>query len=171
MSKRAGPYVTVRELLDAVGSDAARFFLIQRSADVTMNFALDLARKQADENPVYYVQYQHARVASILRNAGDVDWSGGDVRLLNTEPELALIRKMVQFPELVETATLSLAPHHLPYYAQELATVFSTGFYPHCRVISDDPDLTRARLKLVAACRTVLANGLRLIGVSAPDRM
>jgi arginyl-tRNA synthetase len=170
MSKRAGTYVTVRELLDAVGPDAARFFLVARSADVAMNFDLDLARQQSDENPVYYVQYAHARIASILRRAGDVDYAGGDLRLLRAEPELALIRKMLQFPELVETATLSLAPHHLPYYAQELASVFS-GFYRDCRVVSDDAELTRARLKLVAACKLVLANTLRLIGVSAPERM
>ena len=170
MSKRAGTYVTVRELLDEVGSDAARFFLISRSSDVTMNFDLDLARKQSEENPVYYVQYAHARISSILRKAGDVDYSEGDVRLLRTEAELRLIRKMLELPELVETAALNLAPHHLPFYAQELATVFH-AFYRDCRVVSDDADLTRARLKLVAACRTTVANCLRLIGVSAPDRM
>ncbi len=170
MSKRAGTYVTVRELLDEVGADAARFFLIARSSDVTMNFDLDLARQQSEENPVYYVQYAHARISSILRHAGNADWSSGDVRLLATEPELGLIRSMLQFPELVETATLNLAPHHLPFYAQELASVFH-AFYRDCRVVSDDPGLTRARLKLVSACRIVLANCLRLMGVSAPDRM
>src|SRR3712207_2672038 len=112
MSKRAGTFVTVRDLLDDVGADPARFFLISRSSDVTINFDLDLARQQSDENPVYYVQYAHARISSILRRAGDVDNSGGDVTLLRTEPELGLIRKMLQFPELVETATLNLAPHH-----------------------------------------------------------
>ena len=170
MSKRAGTFVTVRDLLDEVGADPARFFLISRSADVTINFDLDLARQQSDENPVYYVQYAHARISSILRRAGDVDYSGGDIALLRTEPELGLIRKMLQFPELVEAATLNLAPHHLPFYAQDLATVFH-AFYRDCRVVSDDPDLTRARLKLVAACRLVLANCLGLMGVSAPDRM
>ena len=170
MSKRAGTYVTVRELLDEVGADAARFFLIARSSDVTMNFDLDLARQQSEENPVYYVQYAHARISSILRHAGNADWSSGDVRLLATEPELGLIRSMLQFPELVETATLNLAPHHLPFFAQELASVFH-AFYRDCRVVSDDPGLTRARLKLVSACRIVLANCLRLMGVSAPDRM
>jgi arginyl-tRNA synthetase len=170
MSKRAGTFVTVRDLLDEVGADAARFFLISRSSDVVINFDLDLARQQSDENPVYYVQYAHARISSILRRAGEVDYSGGDVRLLQTEPELRLIRKMLQLPELVETATLNVAPHHLPFYAQELASVFH-AFYRDCRVVSDDADLTRARLKLVAACRAVLANTLRLIGVSAPERM
>jgi arginyl-tRNA synthetase len=170
MSKRAGTFVTVRDLLDEVGSDAARFFLVARSSDVMMNFDLDLARQQSDENPVYYVQYAHARIASILRRAGEVDYSDGDVRLLRTETELGLIRKMLQLPELVETATQNLAPHHLPFYAQDLAGVFH-AFYRDCRVVSDDVELTKARLKLVAACQTVLANTLRLIGVSAPERM
>ncbi len=170
MSKRAGTYVTVRELLDEVGADAARFFLISRSSDVMMNFDLNLAKEQNDENPVYYVQYAHARIASILRRAGDAHHSVGDPRVLRTEPELTLIRKMLQFPEVVETAAANLAPHHLPFYAQELATVFS-AFYRDCRVVSDDADLTRARLKLVSACQVTLANCLRLIGVSAPERM
>ncbi|MBA2450770.1 MAG: arginine--tRNA ligase, partial [Chloroflexi bacterium] len=170
MSKRAGTFVTVRDLLDEVGADAARFFLIARSADVMMNFDLDLARQQSDENPVYYVQYAHARIASIVRRAGDVDHADGDVRLLQSDSELGLIRKMLQLPELVETATLSLAPHLLPFYAQELATVFHR-FYRDCRVVSDDAELTRARLKLVRACQIVLANSLELIGVSAPERM
>jgi len=170
MSKRAGTFVTVRDLLDEVGADAARFFLIARSADVMMNFDLDLARQQSDENPVYYVQYAHARIASIVRRAGDLDHADGDVRLLRTESELGLIRKMLQLPELVETATLNLAPHLLPFYAQELATVFHR-FYRDCRVVSEDAELTRARLKLVRACQIVLANSLELIGVSAPERM
>jgi arginyl-tRNA synthetase len=170
MSKRAGTYVTVRDLLDEVGPDAARFLLLTRSADVTMNFDMDLARQQSDENPVYYVQYAHARICSILRRAEGVDDASGDVRLLKTESELGLIRKMTQLPELVETATLALTPHHLTFYAQELATVFH-AFYRDCRVVSEDAELTRARLKLVAACRHVLANTLRLLGVSAPERM
>ncbi|MCC6177142.1 MAG: arginine--tRNA ligase [Chloroflexi bacterium] len=177
MSKRAGTYVTVRELLDEVGADAARFFLIQRSSDVTMNFDLDLAKKSTDENPVFYVQYAHARTASIFREAeerlGGVDVSGGDVRLLATESELGLIRKLLLFPEVVESATLALAPHQLPFYLQDLATAFSS-FYRDCPVLPPrNPELalTKARLKLVAATRQVLASGLGLIGVSAPERM
>ena len=105
-----------------------------------------------------------------LVKTGDVDHADGDVRLLRTESELGLIRKMLQLPELVETATLNLAPHLLPFYAQELATVFHR-FYRDCRVVSEDAELTRARLKLVRACQIVLANSLELIGVSAPERM
>jgi arginyl-tRNA synthetase len=182
MSKRAGTYVTVRELLDEVGADAARFFLIQRSSDVTMNFDLDLARQTSDENPVYYVQYAHARTASIFREAegklGDQDVAsklndGGDVHLLTLPSELTLIRKLLLFPEIVESATLTLAPHQLPFYLQELASAFS-AFYRDCPVLPPrNPDLalTLARLKLVAATRQVLAIGLDLIGVSAPERM
>jgi arginyl-tRNA synthetase len=177
MSKRAGDYVTVRELLDEVGSDAARFFLIQRSSDVTMNFDMDLARQTSDENPVYYVQYAHARTASIFREAavklGTVVYEDGDVHLLASDSELGLIRKLLLFPEIVESATTSLAAHQVPFYLLELATAFS-AFYRDCPVLpprNPDLTLTNARLKLVAATRQVLASGLELIGVSAPDRM
>jgi arginyl-tRNA synthetase len=178
MSKRAGTYVTVRELIDEVGVDAARFFLIQRSADVMMNFDLNLARQTSDENPVYYVQYAHARTASIFREAetklgGKVEYADGDVHLLTTESELNLIRKLLLFPEIVESATLTLAAHQLPFYLLELATAFS-AFYRDCPVLPPrNPvlTLTNARLKLVAATMQVLGSGLDLIGVSAPERM
>ncbi|MGE3912830.1 MAG: arginine--tRNA ligase [Chloroflexota bacterium] len=177
MSKRAGDYVTVRELLDEVGTDAARFFLIQRSADVTMNFDMNLARQTTDENPVYYVQYAHARTASIFREAatraGSADYADGDVHLLTSDSELGLIRKLLMFPEIVESAAETLAAHQVPFYLLELATAFS-AFYRDCPVLpprNSDPALVKARLKLVAATRQVLASGLGLIGVSAPDRM
>jgi arginyl-tRNA synthetase len=177
MSKRAGTYVTVRELLEEVGTDAARFFLIQRSSDVTMNFDMNLARQASDENPVFYVQYSHARTASIFREAttklGTVDYAEGDVRLLTSESELGLIRKLLLFPEIVESATQNLAAHQIPFYLLELATAFS-AFYRDCPVLpprNPELTLTNARLKLVAATKQVLASGLALIGVSAPERM
>jgi arginyl-tRNA synthetase len=170
MGKRTGTYVTLREALDDVGSDALRFFLVSRSADAMMDLDMDLAKKEASENPVYYVQYAHARIASILRRAGQIDYLDGDARLLDQAAELALIRKMLLLPELVQTAVLQLAPHQLPFYAQELARTFHT-FYDECRVVSDDKALTKARLKLVAACKQVLENTLTLIGVSAPEKM
>ncbi|MBI4491589.1 MAG: arginine--tRNA ligase [Chloroflexi bacterium] len=170
MGKRTGTYVTLREVLDEVGPDPIRYFLVARSPEATMDFDLDLAKKQSDENPVFYVQYAHARTASILRYAGELDYRVGDVALLQAEPELALIRKMVQLPELVEIAAQGLAPHHLPFYAQDIARVFHS-FYTQCRVVSEDVALSRARLKLVAACKLVLANTLHLIGVSAPEEM
>jgi len=170
MGKRTGMFVTLREVIDEVGPDAIRFFLLARSADAMMEFDLDLAKRASAENPVYYVQYAHARIASILRRAQGIDFRDGDVRLLAHPSELALIRKMLQLPEVVASAAEALAPHTLPFYAQELATVFH-AFYRDCRVVSDDLPLTKARLKLVAACKLALANTLTLMGVSAPEEM
>ncbi len=170
MGKRTGTFVTLREVLDEVGPDAVRFFLVGRSADAMMDFDLDLAKAQSDVNPVYYVQYAHARIASIMRRAADVDFVDGDVRRLEHPAELALIRKMLAFPEIVADAASSMAPHSLPHYAQELATSFH-AFYDECRVIGEDEALMKARLKLVGACKVMLATTLDLIGVSAPDEM
>ncbi len=175
LSKRTGDIITLREVLDEVGADAVRFFLLARSIDAQMDFDLDVAREQSDENPVWYVQYAHARIASILRHAQEqgVDSSGGDVSLLTSEPEVALIRRMLLLPEIVEQAAEHLAPHHLTYYAQELASAFHS-FYKECRVVSSDPadaEMTRARLKLVQAAKIVLARTLNLMGVNAPERM
>lgn len=171
-SKRTGEMITLRELIDEVGADVCRFFYLSRSADSQMDFDLELAKQQSVDNPVYYVQYAHARIASILRLAKErqIDYSRGDVSLLTTEPELTLIRKMLLLPELIETMARNLEPHHLPYYAQELATVFHS-FYKQCRVISQDEALTWARLKLVEAARIVLARTLHLMGMTAPERM
>ena len=177
MGKRAGSFVTVGEVLDEVGADAMRWFLISRSADAMMEFDLDLAKKQSSENPVYYVQYGHARLASVLRNApGDTDWRQGDVSLLRHPTELALIRRMLQFPEIVELAARQLAPHHVPHYAYELARATQTWYEAGnddaaLRVLGGEPGLQAARLKLAEAARQVLANALDLIGVAAPDTM
>jgi len=170
MSKRAGNIVTLKEVLDEVGPDACRYFFVSRSADSHLDFDVDLARRQSDENPVYYVQYAHARIAGVLRYAGDVDFRSGDVELLRHPAELALIRKMVELPELGEVAATTLEPHHLPHYALDVASTFH-AFYTQCRVVSEDLALTKARLKLVAAAQIVLKNTLNLIGVSAPDQM
>jgi arginyl-tRNA synthetase len=175
LSKRAGTSVDLTELLDDIGPDAVRFLLLGRAADSQMELDLVLARQQSDENPVYYVQYGHARIASILRYAMEQGHSdeGGDVALLTHPSELALIRKMLELPEVVALAAENLAPHHLPYYAQDLASTFH-AFYRDCRVVSSDPadaDLTRARLRLVKAAKLVLARTLTLMGVSAPEQM
>ena len=172
ISKRSGDLITLRELVEEVGSDACRFFFLSRTADSQMDFDLELAKKQSSDNPVYYVQYAHARIASILRLAQEreVDNLDGDVSLLTTEPELTLIRKMLLLPEIVETIALTLEPHHLTYYAQDLATVFH-AFYKNCRVVTDDAALTGARLKLVKAAKIVLGRTLRLMGMNAPDKM
>jgi len=172
LSKRAGEIVTLRELVEEVGPDAARFNFVGRAADSHMDFDIELAKRQSAENPVYYVQYAHARIAGILLQAAErgVDYAGGDVSLLTHEAELALVRKMLRLPELVEAMIESLEPHQLPYYAVELATAFH-DFYEKCRVLSDDVALSRARLKLVAAAKTVLARTLDLMGMTAPERM
>jgi len=173
ISKRSGDIITLREVVDEVGVDACRFFFLSRSADSQMDFDLELAKKESADNPVYYVQYAHARIASILRLAQqrEIDHRDGDVSLLTTEPELTLIRKMLLLPEIVEIVARTLEPHHLTYYAQDLATVFHS-FYKQCRVVSqDDEVLTKARLRLVHAAKLVLAKTLHLMGMTAPERM
>jgi arginyl-tRNA synthetase len=172
VSKRSGDIITLREVLDEVGIDACRFFFLSRSADSQMDFDLDLAKRESADNPVYYVQYAHARIASILRLAQQrgINYEDGDVSLLSSEPELTLIRKMLLLPEIVEIVTHTLEPHHLTYYAQDLATVFHS-FYKQCRVISRHEALTKARLKLVEAAKVVLAKTLHLMGMTAPEKM
>jgi arginyl-tRNA synthetase len=178
LSKRSGDIITVDEVVDEVGADAVRFLLLTRSNNSVMDFDLNLAVQQNDENPVYYVQYAHARMASILRTAAERDfprerWSGGDLGLIGHPAELALLRKMAELPEVIEKSALQLAPHHLAFYAQELATSFH-AFYRDCRVISSDPaeaDLSCARLRLVAATKVVFARVLGLMGVTAPETM
>ena len=172
VSKRTGELITLRELVEEVGADACRFFFLSRSADSQMDFDLELAKKESADNPVYYVQYAHARIASILRLAQEqnIDHSKGDVGLLTHEAELDLIRKMVSLPEIIELAAQKLEPHHLPYFAQDLATSFH-AFYKQCRVVSEDKVLTGSRLKLVKATQIILAKTLSLMGMSAPERM
>jgi len=175
MGRRLGTAVSLAEVLDEIGPDAVRFFLLSRSADSQMELDLGLAKRQSSENPVYYVQYAHARIASILRHAVDVgvEIKDGDVSLLTHPSELALIRKMLQLPEVIETAALQLAPHHLTYFAQDLAAAFHI-FYRDCRVVSSDPAdaaITQARLKLALAAKTVLARVLRLMGMTTPEQM
>jgi arginyl-tRNA synthetase len=183
LSKRSGDIITVDEVLDEVGADAVRFLLLTRSNNSVMDFDLNLAVQQNDENPVYYVQYAHARMASILRTAEERGfprerWSAqgtalGDLALIRHPAELALLRKMAELPEVIEKAALQLATHHLAFYALELATSFH-AFYRDCRVISSDPadaNLSCARLRLVAATKAVFARVLGLMGVSAPESM
>ena len=174
-SKRTGDFVTLRELVDEVGTDACRYFFLARAASTQMEFDLELATRESSENPVYYVQYAHARNASILNLAAErgIDYSQGDVSLLTHPNELELIRTMLRLPELIVQVAENLEPHHLPHYAMELATAFH-HFYENCRVISANPDdneLTLARLKLVAAAQIAFRRTLTLMGMSAPDRM
>lgn len=179
LSKRAGTMVSLRELLDDVGADAIRYTLLTRAAESQMEFDIDLAKEQSDRNPVYYVQYAHARIASILREAEERGFApqGEQLELLNQPAELDLIRKMIELSEIIEKAALQLAPHHLAYYAQELATIFNI-FYRDCRVLprkQGEPGVTdeemSARLLLVQAAKAVLARTLHLMGMNAPERM
>ena len=174
-SKRTGEFVTLRELADEVGADACRYFFLARAPATQMEFDLELAKQESSENPVYYVQYAHARNAGILNLARsrDIDWSQGDVSLLNDPSELSLIRTMIRLPEMVEHMARTLEPHHLPHYAMELATAFH-WFYEQCRVISANPEdneVTLARLKLVESAQIVFRRTLELMGMNAPDRM
>ncbi len=173
ISKRSGDIITLREVMDEVGKDACLFSFLSRSADVPIDFDLELAKRQSSENPVYYVQYAHARIAGILATARErlADSTGGDVALLTHPAELALVRRMLMLPELVDSMARTLQPHHLPHYAQELATAFH-DFYEKCRVVDEaNLELSKARLKLAAAAKTVLATTLGLMGMSAPAKM
>jgi arginyl-tRNA synthetase len=173
LSKRAGEIVTLREVVEEVGADATRFFFLATSPRSAIDFDLELATKQSDENPVYYVQYAHARIAGILELAAEqtLDAEGADPSLLQHPAEQTLLRKLLLLPEVVELVVETLEPHHLPHYAQELAQSFHV-FYTQCRVVDEENDaLSRARLLLLNATRVVLSRVLGLMGVSAPDQM
>ncbi len=176
LSKRKGAIVSVRDLANEIGRDATRFFFLMRSVDAHLDFDLDLARKQSAENPVYYVQYAHARICSILREGKDRGISleaseSADLSLLTDPDEQALMRKIGEYPHEVGEAAQLRAPHRLTYFARELAQTFHQ-FYGTCRVLDPDaPELSRARLKLAHATRIVLRNILHLLGLEAPERM
>lgn len=175
MSTRSGEFVTLREVIDEVGRDACRFFFLMRRSDSQLDFDLELAKKQSNENPVFYVQYAHARVCSINRNAeeqgmtipgqGQVDFD-----CLTLEDELMLTKLLSRYPEVVDGAAANFEPHRIVFYLQELAARFHS-YYNKGRVIIDDPEVSQARLYLINCVRTVLHNALVLLGVSAPDRM
>jgi len=173
-SKRHGDVLPLDDVLDEVGVDAARFFFVMMSADSPMTFDLSLAKEQSNDNPVYYVQYGHARIASIERNAPaalrEAAARGTALERLVEPAELALVRRLAEFPSVVRSVATGLAPHRLARYAQTVAGDF-TQFYGACKVLGDDAELSAARLGLALATKTVLASSLRLLGVSAPERM
>jgi arginyl-tRNA synthetase len=175
MSTRAGEFVTLKEVVDEVGKDAARYNFLMRRSDSHLDFDLELAKRQSNENPVYYVQYAHARICSILRNADEQDqeiprYDEVDLRNLKLPEEVNLIKAVTRFPEVIEGAALALEPHRLTFYLNDLAALFHS-YYNKYRVLSDDEGLSRARLFLIKSILTVLKNALRLLGVSAPERM
>jgi arginyl-tRNA synthetase len=172
ISKRAGSYVTVRDLIDWVGRDAVRFFLVSRKADTEFVFDVDLALAKSEENPVYYVQYAHARVCSVLAQWGGdpASLAGADLGFLNGGKELQLAQRLAEFPEMLGGAAAELAPHAVAFYLRALAGEFHS-YYNAERILVEDGALRVARLALCAAVRQTLANGLALLGVSAPEKM
>jgi arginyl-tRNA synthetase len=175
-SKRTGDFITLDELIDEIGPDPIRFMLLTRTIDSKIVLDLDLAKEHSEKNPVYYVQYAHARIASILRKASEVLAAVElppvpDVQLLKHPAELTLIRKMLELPVIIDQAVRDLAPHHLTYYAQDLASTFSI-FYRDCKVVdAETPAMTAARLQLCRAAQVTLARTLALMGMSAPEAM
>jgi arginyl-tRNA synthetase len=176
ISKRAGSYVTLRDLIDEVGRDATRFFFIMRKPDSQLVFDIDLAKEQSPDNPVYYVQYAHARICSIFENASDKGFTAPErpdpsaIAILETPEELQLIKLLTALPETVDDSALNFEPHRLTYYLTELAGCFHS-FYNKNRVISEDAPLTGARLYLLKRTAQTLKNALTILGISAPERM
>jgi arginyl-tRNA synthetase len=175
MSKRAGEFVTMDDLIDEVGKDAARYFLLMRNIESHLEFDLALAKEESQANPVYYIQYAHARICSIFRQAEErgielSNLSEVDLSKLTEDAELDIIRKLATYPDEVVISAEERAPNRLAGYALDLAGLFHS-FYNSYRVINEDPDLTMARLALSEAVRTVLANVLGLLGIFAPHEM
>jgi len=177
ISKRSGGYVTLRELIEWTSKDAVRFFLISRKADTEFTFDVDVAVKQNDENPVYYVQYAHARMSKVLRDwasehGGDLAaLSQADVSLLVAPSEISLMQRLADYPEMLASAAADLAPHDIAFYLRDVAAAFHSYYAAERFLVDDNAELTRARLALLAATRQVLRNALAVLGVSAPDKM
>jgi arginyl-tRNA synthetase len=176
ISKRAGDYVTIRELVDEAGRDAVRYFLVSRKGDSEFVFDVDLARSQSEENPVYYVQYAHARMCSVLRQAGIVVaeapglLADADLSPLTSPYEQALLRRLADFPAELAAAARDLAPHQITFYLKDLAQEFHS-YYNAERFLVDDEKLRRARLALAVAAGQVLKDGLAVLSISAPEQM
>jgi arginyl-tRNA synthetase len=170
MSTRSGEFVTLRELRQEVGTDAARFFYIQRKSEQHLNFDLELAKSQSNENPIYYIQYAHARISSVFRKLDNINHEKANLELLNNKHEIALFVTLSRYPEMIENAAAVYEPHQVTYYLRELAQQFHT-FYDANKILIDDQELRNARLSLIAAIQQVLRNGLTIIGVKAPEVM
>jgi arginyl-tRNA synthetase len=181
MSTRGGEFITLSEVVNEVGKDAARFWFLTKNNDAHLDFDLDLAKKESRDNPVFYVQYAHARICSVMRLAGEQGYSepspdGVDLSLLGLDQELNLVKQLMNYPDVIENAAVRHKPHLITYYLQELARLFH-GYYnmgnedARLRVLTDNRDLSSARMLLCLAVKSVLKNALELLGVSAPERM
>jgi arginyl-tRNA synthetase len=174
MSTRKGEFISLREIIDEIGKDVARFFFLSRRLDSHLDFDIELAKQESSENPVFYIQYAHARICSIKKysrkNFMRLLFVGTRPELLAKKEERDLIRKLGEFPFAVKSAASSLEPNRIVAYLNELARLFHS-FYTECRVVSDDHVLSKTRLYLVGCVRTVLANGLRLLNISLPEKM
>ncbi len=170
ISKRAGSYVTLRDLIDWTSRDAVRFFMLSRKADTEFTFDVDLARKQHDENPVFYVQYAHARICSVLEQGGNPAVAGADLTRLTAPTETALMLRLAEFPAVLANAAAGLAPHDIAFFLRDVAGAFHS-YYGAERFLVDDAELARARLALLVATRQVIRNALAVLGVGAPERM
>jgi arginyl-tRNA synthetase len=176
MSTRSGEFVTLRELRHEVGNDAARFFYVMRKCEQHMDFDLDLAKSQSNDNPVYYIQYAHARVRSVFRQLQEkqLEWDraagAAGLAVLSEDHEQELMITLSRYPEVLEAAAINHEPHLLTHYLRELANDFHTYYNAHTFLV-EDATLRNARLNLIEATRQVIANGLGLLGVSAPDNM
>ncbi|MEX1055483.1 MAG: arginine--tRNA ligase [Rhodothermales bacterium] len=173
MSTRKANYVTLDELMDEVGEDVTRYFFLMRSPNTHLEFDLDLAKEASEKNPVFYLQYAHARICSILRKAEEVGFAFGetaDLSLLRHETEIVVMKELLRLPEILERTSSNKEPHQVANYLREVAVAF-TQFYGHCRIIGEEKALATARMRLAEATRIVLRNGLRVLGISAPERM
>ena len=173
MSTRKANFVTLDELMDEVGEDVTRFFFLMRHMNSHLNFDLTLAKTQSDENPVFYVQYAHARICSIVRFGEDKNITFAkdpELSLLDSEEELDLIKHLINFPVTIELCAINYEPHRLVHFLIDSATLFHK-FYTVCRVITDDTKLTQARLALCEATRIILYNGCQILGIAAPEKM
>ena len=173
MSTRRANYVTLDDLIEQVGADVTRFFFLMRSPDTHLNFDLELAEEESEKNPVFYLQYAHARICSVLDKAEEVGFShdeDADLALLTHEDEIALIKELLRFPRELRNAADARAPHFVPNYLRDVATAFSQ-FYDNCRIIGEEQELASARMRLALAAKTVLKNGLTVLGISAPRQM
>ncbi|MEX0747206.1 MAG: DALR anticodon-binding domain-containing protein, partial [Rhodothermales bacterium] len=160
-------------LMDEVGEDVTRYFFLMRSPNTHLEFDLDLAKEASEKNPVFYLQYAHARICSILRKAEEVGFAFGetaDLSLLRHETEIVVMKELLRLPEILERTSSNKEPHQVANYLREVAVAF-TQFYGHCRIIGEEKALATARMRLAEATRIVLRNGLRVLGISAPERM